>query len=102
MIYHIVISKNWQDALKNGFYEAASLQSEGFIHCSLFGQVNGVLERYYKNQEDLLLLHIEESKLVAPLTYELAPSIQEYFPHVYGRINLDAVVDTIEIDSKMQ
>ena len=92
MIYHVVTAVNWQKALQQGFYEAESLALEGFIHTSKAEQVQGVLERYYKNQSDLLLLHIDETKLTAPLKYELAPSINEEFPHIYGRLNLDAVI----------
>ena len=46
----------------------------------------------YKDKPDLLLMHLDESKLTAELKYELAPSINELFPHVFGSINLDAVV----------
>ena len=92
MIYHVVTALNWQKAVQQGFYEAPSLALEGFIHTSKAEQVQGVLERYYKNQSDLLLLHIDETKLTAPLKYELAPSINEEFPHIYGRLNLDAVI----------
>ena len=92
MIYHVVTAANWQNALQQGFYEADSLADEGFIHTSNAEQVAGVLERYYKDQNNLLLLHIDETKLTAPLKYELAPSVNEEFPHIYGRLNVDAVV----------
>jgi uncharacterized protein (DUF952 family) len=95
MIYHVVIATDWQKAVQQGFYEAASLASEGFIHTSKAEQVKGVLERYYKDQSNLLLLHIDETKLSATLKYELAPSVNELFPHIYGRLNIDAVT-TIE------
>jgi uncharacterized protein (DUF952 family) len=92
MIYHVVTAANWQNALQQGFYEADSLALEGFIHTSKAEQVAGVLQRYYKGQSNLLLLHIDETKLTAPLKYELAPSVNEAFPHIFGRLNLDAVV----------
>jgi len=92
MIYHVVTEANWQNALQQGFYEAESLATEGFIHTSKAEQVAGVLGRYYKNQSNLFLLHIDETKLTAPLKYEMAPSVNEEFPHIFGRLNLDAVV----------
>ena len=92
MIYHVVTEINWQNAVQQGFYEAGSLALEGFIHTSKAEQVRGVLGRYYEGQKDLLLLHIDETKLTAPLKYELAPSVNEEFPHIYGRLNLDAVI----------
>ena len=36
--------------------------------------------------------YINEEKLTAVLKYELAPSVNEAFPHIYGMLNLDAVV----------
>ena len=89
MIYHVVNTKSWQAALKLGYYEAGSLATEGFIHASKEDQVKGVLERYYQGQPDLLLLHIDESKLTSELKYEISPSINEAFPHIFGNINLD-------------
>lgn len=97
MIYHITTRQNWQNALAAGSYEAPSLATEGFIHTSLITQVTGVLERYYKDQHDLVLLHIDETKLTAALKYELAPSVNESFPHIYGALNIDAVIDVAPI-----
>lgn len=92
MIYHVTNKNDWAKAKSLGFYEAASLATEGFIHNSTKEQVSGVLQRYYKNATDLVLLHIEESLLTAPLKYELAASVGELFPHIFGPINLEAVV----------
>lgn len=91
----LVASVNaWKAALKQGFYEAGSLATEGFIHAGTEGQVKGVLERYYQGQPDLLLLHIDESKLTAELKYELVGSVNGEFPHIFGRLNTDAVIKT--------
>jgi uncharacterized protein (DUF952 family) len=97
MIYLVTTKENWDKAIAAGFYEAPSLQTEGFIHNSTAPQVQGVLERYYAGQTNLVLLHIEETKLNAELKYELAPSINEMFPHIFGVINLDAIVKTESI-----
>jgi uncharacterized protein (DUF952 family) len=93
MIYHVVSIPNWEKALELGYYEAPSLITEGFIHASKKEQVEGVIERYYANQTDLLILHIDESKLISVHIFEMSPSLNEEFPHIYGRINLDAVLD---------
>lgn len=97
MIYHVVTAEKWEQSLEEGFYEADSFATEGFIHASKAGQVAGVLRRYYEGQTNLLLLHINETKLTAPLKYELAPAVNEQFPHIYGRLNIDAVEKAIAI-----
>jgi len=97
MIYHVIDKKSWENAVQQGYYEAPSLYTEGFIHAGRQEQVPGVLERYYEGKTDLLLLHIDESKLTAPLKFELAPSVNEMFPHIFGPLNTDAVVQTESI-----
>lgn len=99
MIYHVVQKSKWEAALQQGFYDADSLANEGFIHLSTKEQVAGVLQRYHQEQNDLLLLQVDETKLTAELKYELAPSMNEMFPHLYGRLNLDAVTDVTSIKS---
>jgi uncharacterized protein (DUF952 family) len=68
------------------------LKEEGFIHCSTKEQVTATLERYYSNQKDLILLHINSSGLLAELKFELATN-GELFPHVFGKLNKSAIVE---------
>ena len=91
MIYHITTKQNWLQALQDGNYTSPSLFTEGFIHNCTETQVDAVLQRYYAGQNDLVKLHINETKLTAELKYELAPSVNEEFPHIFGPINIDAV-----------
>ncbi len=96
MIYHIVPQSDWLAQADAPAYEAASLHTEGFIHCSTADQVAGVLSRYYQNVPDLQLLHIDPTRLTADLRYEPIPT-GELYPHIYGPINREAVVQIAEI-----
>jgi uncharacterized protein (DUF952 family) len=91
IIYHVTSSSEWEAAKAKGYYEAPSLATEGFIHCSQDHQVEGVLQRYFSGRTDLVKLVIDTEKLNVPLRYELAPSVGESFPHLYGPLNLEAV-----------
>lgn len=90
LIYHIVLPEVWADAKDNTFYEAESLATEGFIHCSYADQLGGVLERYYSGVEEIVVLSIDANKLTSPLVSEPSTNDEPY-PHIYGPINLDAV-----------
>jgi uncharacterized protein (DUF952 family) len=95
-IYHITTRDAWQMAQGIGRYEAPSLATEGFIHCSYAHQVPETAVLYYQGQTGLLLLEIQPGCLSAPLKHE--PSRQgQHFPHLYGALNLDAVVRTLSI-----
>ncbi|HXB93206.1 MAG TPA: DUF952 domain-containing protein [Puia sp.] len=96
-IYHLTTREQWQQAKEKGQYTADSLADEGFIHASEERQVAGVLERYFKGRSGLLKLHIETDKLKSPLYYDWSPSIEDTFPHIYGPINLEAVIEAEEV-----
>jgi uncharacterized protein (DUF952 family) len=95
IIYHVTTNEEWVIAQNKGFYEAPSLAIEGFIHCSTANQVQGVLERYFAGKNNLVKLVIDTIKLTHELKYELAPSVNQEFPHVFGTINLDAVIEVV-------
>ena len=97
IIYHVTAAAEWKAAQEKGFYETASLKAEGFIHCSEEHQVAGVLERYFSGQDHLLKLVIDTTKLSSRYVQEWSPSTHDTFPHIYGPINLDAVVDVVAI-----
>ena len=91
IIYHIVTPEVWEKYKDKNEYEAESLATEKFIHCSYQNQLDGVLERYYKNQRKVLILHINPHLLAAKLIAE--PSTGgEVYPHIYGAINRQAIV----------
>jgi len=95
IIYHIVLPEVWEKFKNEKFYEAESLQAEGFIHCSFAEQIETVLNRYYKDTEKVLLLEIETEKLTSELINE--PSTGgEIYPHIYGKINAGAIVGNKE------
>ncbi len=96
-IYHILPRVDWEKARAQGDYRAASLADEGFIHLSTRRQVAGTLARYYAGRSDLLLLCVDTARLLAELRYE--ESHGEFFPHLYGPLNLDAVGEVIVIES---
>ena len=95
IIYHIVLPEVWEKFKNEKCYEAESLPIEGFIHCSFAEQIETVLNRYYKGAKKVLLLEIETEKLTSPLINE--PSTGgEIYPHIYGKINKEAVTKTEE------
>lgn len=106
MIFHITSREAWADAQQRGDYRTESLEMEGFIHCSTDSQVLPVAENFYKGQSGLILLGIEPALLSSDLRWEPPtggrppPGVPEgdAFPHIYGPINLDAVIKTFDLE----
>lgn len=91
MIYHITSNAAWMAARAAGSYTADSLPTQGFIHFSTRDQVLHVANTLFHGQPGLVLLAVDPARLGAPLRYEEAHP-GEYFPHLYGPLNLDAVI----------
>ncbi|MCY3864066.1 MAG: DUF952 domain-containing protein [Chloroflexi bacterium] len=112
MIYHITSRSAWAKAQERGDYQAPSLDIEGFIHCSTRAQLMQVANDFYRGQAGLVALCIDEGRLDAELRWEApahpqppidsALSSDSLFPHLYGPLNLDAVLevhDLIELET---
>jgi uncharacterized protein (DUF952 family) len=96
VIYHLALPADWAAARQAGEYTVStrgvSLAEQGFIHASTAAQVATVARAFYADAGDLLLLTIDESRLTAPLRYDPVPGAPDPYPHIYGPLNLDAVV----------
>ena len=97
VIYHIAEAADWERARRDGQYTMSTrgrtLADEGFIHASTASQVAQVAEAYYRGVPDLVLLVIDTERVGPELRYEQVPGQPDPFPHIYGPLNLDAVLD---------
>jgi uncharacterized protein (DUF952 family) len=97
-IYHIAVRADWERALTDGVYTRSSvdktLAEEGFIHASTAAQVPVVAAAYYRDAPDLVLLVIDTERVGPELRYEQVPGQPDPYPHIYGPLNLDAVLET--------
>jgi uncharacterized protein (DUF952 family) len=104
LIYHITYREDWKRAQSQGFYRAPSLDTEGFIHCSMKNQVAATAQRFFKGQKGLVVLCIDTKSLTSEMKMEPpshpteTPVGPEVFPHVYGVINISSVVATTGLE----
>jgi uncharacterized protein (DUF952 family) len=96
-LLHITTRSAWDKATSSGVYAPASLEVEGFVHLSEPDQVVRVANARYAGGADLVLLCIDRARLGAPVKYEIGdPGSDERFPHLYGAIEIDAVVAVLD------
>jgi uncharacterized protein (DUF952 family) len=93
IILHITQESQWEQAKLTGIYYNNTLDSEGFIHCSTIQQVERTANKFFANQTGLVLLSIDSEKVQPEIKYEAVG--EEKFPHIYGALNTDAVIDAI-------
>ena len=105
MILHITSKVEWKEAQSRGEYVAPSLKTEGFIHCSTENQVLPVANAFYRGQNDLVLLKLDEEKIEPEIKWEppagtpaIGISDSDKFPHIFGPINLTAVASVFDFE----
>lgn len=92
MIYHFIPMERWKEVKDQDYYRTESLDEEGFIHCSKKNQITEVADFKFGDEEKLMILKIDEEKLEPEIKYE--GEKDNKFPHIYGKLNMEAVKDT--------
>jgi uncharacterized protein (DUF952 family) len=104
LVYHLAPASALRRHAGAHGYEPPSLATEGFIHCTATrARTLQVAADYYAGvREPLVVLAIDPARLRARLVFEAPAPITGggtahladgvLFPHLYGPLNLDAVV----------
>ena len=95
-ILHIAVRTAWEEASVAGIYTADTLESEGFIHCSNLHQLIPVANFRFRGRTDLVLLCINRLKVDAEIRDENLEGGDSLFPHIYGPLNIDAVINVFD------
>jgi uncharacterized protein (DUF952 family) len=96
-IYKICPASAWREAERQGVYRGSADDiRDGFIHFSANSQVAETAEKHFAGQTGLLLIAADADALGAALRWERSRN-DELFPHLYGELDLGAVIGIHEM-----
>jgi uncharacterized protein (DUF952 family) len=91
-IYKICPVDEWDEAKRTGVYGGTKLdRGYGYIHLCTEEQIPQMIERYFSDADELMLVEINTDKIQRDLRYERARS-GGLFPHLYDDLIMDVVV----------
>jgi uncharacterized protein (DUF952 family) len=97
MIYHLAYAQDWDEAKRTGEYTMSTngrtLADEGFIHAGTADQVLPVANLIFKGEAGLLVLVIDPDRVTSEIRWERVRGWEDPFPHIWGPLNVDAVVE---------
>jgi uncharacterized protein (DUF952 family) len=96
VLLHIITAEDLAEARAIGQIAPASLESEGFVHCSYPEQVLTPANERFGGQSNLVLLVLNPDQIQAPVVVEDSYDSGTAFPHIYGPIPVDAIDQVIE------
>lgn len=100
LIFHITTREAWKEYQTNGNYEPESLESDGFIHFTTGDMLEETANRLFPEQDRILLLVIDVSTLGENIKYEKDEETGNRYPHLYGPLSTNAVIDKIDVSAE--
>lgn len=93
-VYRVMLNNEWDEFKKKKkfFGNKLDIQS-GYIHLSTKSQIKNTIEKYYKNQDSIIIFKINVKDIAKNLKWEISRNNQ-LFPHLYGFINFIDVKKT--------
>ena len=90
LIYVLVTVADYEAAVAAGYHRPDDVDTSGFIHACPAEQLTRVANKYYADKRDVRLLYVDPRRVKAEIRWE--PATGGLYPHIYGPLNLDAVV----------
>lgn len=100
-LFHITSLAEWKEAKNVGEYQPEGFARENFIHCSYRHQLLTVANRFYRGQNELVVLLIDSSKINDSVIEENLEGGTELYPHLYGVLSIEAVSNAIAFPCNM-
>jgi len=88
-----ILHSELKEDFENNSYGEKSLERYGYIHCSDIDTYYLVAPNFKNENKERIILVIDTEKLKSEVKYEMAETVE--FPHIYGLINSDAIVEVL-------
>ena len=93
-VYRVMLNNEWDEFKKKKKFFGNKLDiKSGFIHLSTKSQIKNTIEKYYKNEDSVIIFKINVKDIAKNLKWEISRNNQ-LFPHLYGFINFIDVKKT--------
>lgn len=90
-ILHVMKKSTWEERKNKDFWGKRNLESDGFIHCSQPEYFWRIAPNFEETGDELVILCIDENKLLSRVLYEDGDNCGRSYPHIYGTVNNSAV-----------
>lgn len=99
-IFKICSASAWREAERSGVYRGSTDDlRDGFIHFSTASQLAETARKHFFGQNALFLVEVDAEALGAALRWERSRN-DELFPHLYGELDLGAVIGVRDLHAR--
>lgn len=96
MIIHCMKKSEWEAVKDEESFGFESIERCGFVHCCEVRYLWRVLPNFEDGEDERVLLCLDEDRIGSPIVYEDDGGYGRIYPHVYGPIKTDAVIQVLD------
>lgn len=99
-VFKVLTLEEWGQAQDSGIISTEIDQKDGFVHLSFLSQLHLTLSLYFDEEEKVMLLQLDQSRIKNKLKFEIPISSGKrlgVFPHYHGQIELVDVSSTWQL-----
>jgi len=90
-IYKVLTPTQWKSFREAGVFMGSPVDlQDGYIHLSCADQLKGTLDKWYADQDEVVLLQVEANRVQEDLKYEVSRGGAE-FPHLFAALPMRAI-----------
>ena len=98
IILHGMKKNYWISHCNDAQYGFDDIKKNGFIHCSTIAYFWRVVHHFNEPNTEYVIICIDTDKVLADIKWEDCESnIGRYYPHIYGVINIDAIINVLPL-----
>lgn len=99
MVVIINMEKSYYEKIKDrSIFGESLICDEGSIHACFKEQFHLIAPRFKGSEENYIVMEIDTDRLISEVRLEFSSSLKQDFPHIYGRINKEAVIKVKSLD----
>lgn len=95
MILHCMKKSTWEERKHKQSWGKRNIEADGFIHCSTIEYFWRVAPNFREITDEMVLICIDENKLTSKILFEDGDHCGRAYPHIYGPVNHDAVINVL-------
>lgn len=98
IIIHCMLKKDYEVIKENPYYGDHLIKTDQFIHFSTWNSFYDIAPSFMQDDKEKVFLCVDTNLLESELKWEEVDKEGIYYPHLYGLLNMNSVVDIVPFD----
>lgn len=95
IMIHCMLKKEYDVIKNNEYYGEQWIKQDGFLHFSTWNSFYDIANSFISENEEWVILCVDTDYVEATIMWEDMDGLGVYYPHLYGPLNMNSIVDVV-------